>query len=127
MATRTTTTRGICPDCGMIHLVRKDGTMHAHRCNGTYVSVTGVAAEIVNPSDEQIAALQSKSCGRCGYRADAHIHLFGSKLYLCPTVATFAEPQAAGAVARPDGSSTDGPRATKASVLSDPTTAVGES
>lgn len=35
--------------------------------------------------------MKSRLCGRCGCRADQHIHLYGSQHYLCPTVGFFRE------------------------------------
>lgn len=58
--------------------------------NETLMKTLGIDASI-----DDIAAFQARPCGACGHRADEHWHLFGSQRYLCPTVATFTEVEAA--------------------------------
>ena len=41
---------------------------------------------------DEMRKLQARLCVRCGERADRHIHLFGSEVWLCPTLPTFVDP-----------------------------------
>lgn len=65
------------------------------------------AVRTMNPftaTVEELEAFIARPCGACGRRADEHIHLFGTQVYLCPTVQCFSE------CADPVGSETAGGR-----------------
>ena len=53
--------------------------------------MTKTLAITANTTPGQIEAFVGRLCGECGQRADKHIHLFGSDVYLCPTVKQFTE------------------------------------